>query len=220
MYPLIVEDLAFSFDGHAPLFQQLTFKLERGRIHRLKGKNGSGKSTLFGILQGDIPIGAILSGTLKINGKDHHLSEGTDLKGSIACVTQRFDSMLSDQLSFEDNLRSALLPAFPLPWKPLPKAQPLPPFLNRFEIDLKKPVYLLSGGQRQILSLLMILQRQPALLLLDEPTAALDAVNARLVFEFLREMVLQLNVTALVISHDEELACSYCDGIIVNLLTK
>lgn len=219
MYPLIVEGLNFSFDGHAPLFQQLTFKLERGRIHRLKGKNGSGKSTLFGILQGDIPPGSTLSGTLKIDGKNHCLRR-TNLKGSIACVTQRFDSMLSDQLSFEDNLRSGLLPAFPLPWKPLPQAQPLPAFLNRFEIDLKKPVYLLSGGQRQILSLLMILQRQPALLLLDEPTAALDAVNARLVFEFLREMVLQLNVTTLVVCHDEELASSYCDGIIVDLLNK
>lgn len=211
---LSVDDLCFRFEGHPPLFHKLTFQLEKGKIHRLKGKNGSGKSTLFGILQGDIPPGATLSGTLKIAGTLH--SE-TNLKNAIACVTQRFDSMLSDQFSFEENLRSALLPAFPLPWKPLPKPQPLPAFLSRFDINPTKPVYLLSGGQRQILSLLMILQRQPALLLLDEPTAALDAVNARLVFDFLRELASQLSVTALVVCHDEELAISYCDGITLNM---
>ena len=69
-------------------------------------------------------------------------------------------------------------------------------------------MHQLSGGQRQILALMMKLQGNPGLLLLDEPTAALDEENAGLVFDFLKGLPL----TVLAVCHDEELVERYTTG--------
>ena len=61
-----------------------------------------------------------------------------------------------------------------------------------------------SGGQRQILSLMMVLQREFDVLLLDEPTATLDEQNARMVFDFLHTLA-EAQITLLVVCHDPEL---------------
>jgi ABC-type lipoprotein export system ATPase subunit len=58
----------------------------------------------------------------------------------------------------------------------------------------------------------MALQKQPSILFLDEPTATLDSTNAHMVFQFLRALIEEFQLTALVICHDEELAASYRSG--------
>ena len=100
---------------------------------------------------------------------------------------------------------------FPHPFSRLKQPHFYPDFLKQFHIDVSKPASKLLEGQRQILALLIVLQRERNFLLLDEPTATLDEQNAMIVFEFLKTLTIQ-NVTILVVCHDRELVNRYANG--------
>ena len=194
-----IHNLSYKHHKLAPdFFKDLSFQLEKGKMHALHGKNGMGKSVLLHLLSGKIPKEGRMTGT--ING-----GENTVL------VNQRFDQMIADQISFYENLQFACMNHFPTPFSRLKEPRFYPHFLDKFHIDLSKPVSKLSGGQRQILSLLMVLQQEIGILLLDEPTATLDEQNAEIVFEFLKTLTHQGN-TVLVVCHDSELISRHADG--------
>ena len=109
--------------------------------------------------------------------------------------------MLADQFSFTDNLRLANLSSIPMLQR-LPAHQSLPDFCKRFAIDVDNPVCLLSGGQRQVLAILMAIQKQVDVLLLDEPTAALDERNAFMVMKFVDQLAKSTGMTVIIICHD------------------
>jgi len=209
---LKIANLSFQFAKDKPFFfHNLSASFEAGKIHAIYGRNGSGKSTLFRLLQGHLMADDVVSGQIQLG--DHVISISSSEKSAfnrIKMVSQKFDSMLADQLSFIENLKLASLNEFPT-FGTLPKHQPLPDFLKRFDIDMHKPVRLLSGGQRQILAILMVLQKPCSVLLLDEPTAALDDQNAAMVMEFVRNLVQTMGMTMIMICHDKELAQRYAD---------
>jgi ABC-type multidrug transport system ATPase subunit len=206
---LKIKDFSLKF-GKQLFFQDLSFELEKGGLHTLSGKNGCGKSTLLAALRGD--LSADLKGTVEIAGTPYQISHVEALREKIALISQRFDEMIADQFSFLQNLEFAKLPSRPSLLKGFQEKPFLPAFIERFGIDYHKPVRLLSGGQRQVLALLMALQKQSSILFLDEPTATLDATNAQMVFQFLRALIDEFQLTALVICHDEELASAYRSG--------
>jgi ABC-type multidrug transport system ATPase subunit len=206
---LKIKDFSLKF-GKQLFFQDLSFSLEKGGLHTLSGKNGCGKSTLLAALRGD--LSADLAGTVEIAGEAYPISDVETLREKIALISQRFDEMIADQFSFLQNLEFAKLQRRPSLLKGFQERPFLPPFIERFGIDYNKPVRLLSGGQRQVLALLMALQKQPSILFLDEPTATLDPTNAQMVFQFLRALIDEFGLTAFVICHDEELAASYRSG--------
>lgn len=194
-----VQDIYFQHDKKCPFFfEELSFSLEPGKLHALHGKNGVGKSVLLNILAGHLPL---LSGTI----------EG----GGIALVRQQFDQMLAGSFSFEENLRFATMGRFPSPFKRLSQTTDYQFLISRFNINPKIPVQKLSGGQRQILALLMVLQRPTQTLLLDEPTAALDEQNALMVFSFLETLPA---ITKLVVCHDRALINRFVTGSHLHLL--
>jgi ABC-type lipoprotein export system ATPase subunit len=129
----------------------------------------------------------------------------------VRLVDQKFDQMFADQYNFIDNLRFARLAAMPTV-APLPVHKPLPTFLERFAIDCMVPVRLLSGGQRQILAILMALQQPVEVLLLDEPTAALDEKNAIMLMDFIHQLAADSGITVLIICHDQSLVDRYAAG--------
>lgn len=126
-------------------------------------------------------------------------------------IEQDIGAMLADQLSVEENLKLAMMRKHP-GFTALPKVGPLPDFVAQLGIDQKKPVYVLSGGQRQIVGILMMLQKAKKILLLDEPTAALDEENAQQVLSFLDTIATKTETIILIISHDKELVKQYCQG--------
>lgn len=206
MKAILINKLSLSFE-QGPFFADVSLQIAPGKLHTLTGKNGSGKSTFLGALRGNVPC----QGTIEINGITYALSD-KELKRKIIYISQKYDEMIADQFSFRDNLRFAHVASHPSLWKKLFSSPSFPPLLDRFEIDYDKPVRLLSGGQRQILALLMALQKQPQMILLDEPTATLDPTNARMVFQFLRALMEEVELTALVICHDQELVDAFRDG--------
>lgn len=176
-------------------FKDLSFSLERGKVHALHGKNGSGKTLLLSILSKNTPKEAIITGEIS--------------SSSVALMKQKFDDEIVPSFTFEENLQFASLKRFPKPFFPLKSPSFIPDFLERFQINPHIPIENLSGGQRQILSLMMKLQRNVDVLLLDEPTATLDEKNALNVFEFIKSLT---DMTVLIVCHDKELIYKYVDG--------
>lgn len=198
-------DIDFRHSSESPyFFKGLSMQLEPNRIHALHGKNGAGKTVLLNLLRGKVPPGAVVKG--KILGSE-----------KVALVNQRFDHMLVESFSFAENIQFARMKRFPSPFSKLKGASPYPELLRTFHIDPNKPVFQLSGGQRQILALLMVLQQNKEILLLDEPTATLDEENAKMVFEFLRALP---HLTCLVVCHDVDLIRHYATGNHFHLLVS
>lgn len=209
---LSIIDLTFSFNEQGPVFfDRVSASFVSGRIHFIRGKNGSGKSTFFRILKHDMLTGERVSGELILNGHTYALRAGA-YEHLVGMVHQKVDAMLVDEASCIENLQLALLSTYPTV-APLPAPPEIPAFVSRFGIDPHIPVKRLSGGQRQIVAILMALQKKISVLLLDEPTAALDEVNAAMVISFLEQLAQQLQLVVLIISHDKELVEQYaCDG--------
>lgn len=201
---MIVQNLSYKHNKNAPyFFHGLSFSLEKGKIHALHGKNGVGKTILFNILHRMTDKNAIVSGEIIAN--------------DVCLMNQRFDQTLADQFTFLENLHFAHISAFPSLLSTVKKKSIFCEIIEKFNIDPAIPVYRLSGGQRQILALLMKLQKQPQNLLLDEPTATLDQQNAILVFEFLKTLK---DVTIFTICHDKDLIHRYANGQHLHLVIE
>lgn len=214
-YALQVHSLNFHFETQStPFFKDFSLDLEEGKIHRLKGKNGTGKSTLFSLLRGDLTPTSRCTGKIQIGQNQFHLSPNAPslLKGNCSLVNQRFDRLIADQFTFEENLQFAQFSRCPSICRSPTPLSTHPHFIRFFGIDKKLPARMLSGGQRQILALSMVLQNNPRLVLLDEPTATLDPQNARLVLEFLKEISNLERTTFFMICHDDEIAEEYTTG--------
>lgn len=211
-----IKNLSFQF-AHTDykLFDTVSCELPHTGMSFIQGKNGSGKSTLFRILRGDIKKQEKVSGSLVINTDEYHLEKKHDrerIKHTVRLVIQDFDTMLAPEFTFLENLRCALMSEHPS-LQNQSKELMLPGLVKSFGIDYNTPVRLLSGGQRQILAILMVLQKQTDVMLLDEPTAALDEKNGELVMSFLHELLkLNRNLHIIIICHDFDLVQKYGTG--------
>ena len=210
-----IKKLSFKFDKNAQyFFNDLSIDFAAGKINFIQGKNGVGKSTLFNILQGNIPASSLISGEFELGKQIVSAQQNaidSNMSYQVKMVQQQFDKMLALNFTFDQNLQIAQLNQYPGLGQ-LPKVHSVPHIINNFSINRNIPIQLLSGGQRQILSILMVLQKPTKLLLLDEPTAALDEKNADMVMQFLQELIKETDITILVISHDTELVKKYAQG--------
>lgn len=210
-----IRNLSYKFDKNSEqyFFKDLSVACTPRTITFIQGDNGVGKSTLFAILQGIFEKNAFLNASITLDGTTY-VTDAHRLPLSftqqVHTVQQHYDRMIAPQCTFMENLQLANLPAYPT-LQALPQASLLS-LVEQLGIDMNKPAYLLSGGQRQLLSILMALQKPTQVLLLDEPTATLDKKNARLVMDCLYQLAARLGVTMLVICHDKELVAEYAGG--------
>jgi ABC-type lipoprotein export system ATPase subunit len=201
---IALENLSFCFNNQKQLFDNFACQLPEPNIYFLQGKNGTGKSTLFKIMQGELTA---QSGSISFNGSTFKLGSPEHRNFAhehISSVPQKFDQMLAPQFTFTQNLQFAQITQYP-GLELLPEQPELPELLQKFSIPFDQPVEKLSGGQRQILAIIMALHKVTTLLLLDEPTAALDQENTGMVMEFLQVLQQQKNLTIIIICHDQDL---------------
>jgi len=213
MKGLLLRAISFSFNKtQTPFFNDLSTSFERDALHFIMGKNGVGKTTLFRILGGNYPADSMIAGTICIDDTCYDLTDARNkqqLKTRVQLVTQNPKDMTIGCLTVEENMQMASLGHLPK-FAPLPSAKPLYDIQKQYGISPLMRVDDLSGGQRQVLAILMALQRHCSIVLLDEPTAALDDKNSALVLACIKEIVSK-GIIVLFITHDKELARLY-DG--------
>lgn len=188
--------------------QKVSLELAEGDFATIVGSNGAGKSTLFNAITGAFFVDEgqiILAGENITYQKEHirskvigHLFQDP-LKGT------------APNMTIEENMALAYLRASTASHaffsrisnkeKQMFKEQ-LSLLDMGLEDRMKQPVGLLSGGQRQALTLLMATMVTPKILLLDEHTAALDPATADKVLALTRKIVAERNITCLMVTHN------------------
>ena len=185
----------------------LSLHLEKGDFVTILGSNGAGKSTLFNAIAGTFTVD---SGTIRLDGAN--ITNQPDYKRS-KYIGRMFQDPLkgtAPTMTIEENLALAYMRASSShsPFSIITKADraDFRDRLAQLELGLEDrmshPVGLLSGGQRQALTLLMATLVTPKLLLLDEHTAALAPATAEKVLDLPKQIVHDNNNTCLMITHN------------------
>ena len=186
--------------------RDLSLHLDPGDFVTIIGANGAGKSTLFNAIAGSFYTD---SGSIFLAGRDITFLPEYRRAKIIGRLFQ--DPMLGNApgMTIEENLALAAGTG----WLSHVTRAEKDAFRDRLalldmglENRMKQPVGLLSGGQRQALTLMMATMADPKLLLLDEHTAALDPGTAEKVLNLTREIVEQDHLTCLMITHNMQSA--------------
>ena len=199
--------------------RNLSLEIRDGEFVVIIGSNGSGKSTLLNLLFGSLFPD---TGKILINGND--LTALPEYRRSrwISMVFQNPGNGTAPELSLLENFRLAALRTA--------RKRIMPgidePFRNRVAAKVKElgmglehkldmPMGNLSGGQRQALTLLMAVMDKPGILLMDEPTAALDPKSAALVMELAADINRRMGVSILLVTHSMKQALQYGNRLLL-----
>lgn len=209
--------------------RNLNLKLEDGDFVTVIGSNGAGKSTLLNAIAGNIEAE---SGKIINNGRDITFEKEYKRARYIGRLYQDPLKGTAPHMTIEENLGLAYSRGKKMRFGFGVRKGDRKFFKDTcarlglgLEHRLKSEVGLLSGGQRQALTLLMATLETPELLLLDEHTAALDPKTSRQILKITDEIVRQHRITTLMITHNIPNALEYgnktlvmCHGEILTIL--
>lgn len=197
---LWVRDLAFAYDGFEVL-RGVSFRVSPGRFAVIMGRNGCGKSTLFRVIAGLLKP---QRGSIRVFGCDLHDLGFRDRTHLIGFLPQQHHAIFPFRV-FDVVLtgRAAHVGLNP---KPQDREAAMEA-VARLSIEhlAEKPYTDLSGGEQQLVLIARVLAQKPRLLLLDEPTAHLDFVNANRLLQLIRHSLCP-EMTVVAIVHDPNLA--------------
>jgi putative ABC transport system ATP-binding protein len=204
--------------NEVPALNDVSLSIRDEEFVVVVGSNGSGKTTLLNIISG---AESCSSGSIHIAGNDvTKLPEYTRSRW-IARVFQNPLSGTASELSILDNFRLAAIRTTPKKliigvneaFKKRVREQ-IASLGMGLENKLEQPIGTLSGGQRQALTLLMSVMDETKILLLDEPTAALDPRTAALILQTAGHLIKQYRLTAIFITHNLKDAHQYGNRLI------
>jgi putative ABC transport system ATP-binding protein len=198
--------------------QDVSLQINKGEFVVMIGSNGSGKSTLLNLVAGNEICS---SGTITINGINATQLQDYQRSKWMARVFQNPFNGTAPDLTILDNFRLAALRAQPkklsigidAAFKKTVQEK-IAQLGMGLENKIAQPMGSLSGGQRQALTLLMSVMDNTEILLLDEPTAALDPRSAQVVLTLADTLVKQYNLTALFVTHNLKDAHQYGNRLI------
>ncbi len=167
----------------------LDLNVPRGAIYGLIGPNGAGKTTTIDLIMG---MGRESAGTIRVLGFDH-IKEEVEMKRRTGYVSQDIYYDAWKKVGRIVNFFRGFYPD----WDDVYCRR----LLDSLKLDWGAKIPTLSFGERTKLSLILALSHRPELLLLDEPTAGLDALSKRQIFGELLEAVQDENRTVLISSH-------------------
>lgn len=187
--------------------EHINLKVKKGELVTLLGPSGCGKTTILRTIGGFLEC---TEGSILIDGKNvEHLPPE---KRPTAMVFQSYN--LWPHMTVFENM------AFGLKLRKIPKAERQHQIMNMLELIKmtgmeKKYPGQLSGGQQQRIAIARSLLLKPDVLLLDEPFSALDAKIRSQMREELRKIQIDLNITVVFVTHDQEEAMALSDRIVV-----
>jgi putative ABC transport system ATP-binding protein len=204
-----LNNISVIFGKKTPLqnrvFHQLNLKIHTGEFVTVIGGNGAGKSTLMSVLSGDIPTdeGSVILDNI-------HVTDWPPYKRAQLISRVFQDPLLGSyaDLTIEENLSLAWSRGKRRTFKMALHRTNRKYFKERLaeigiglENRLTDKIGLLSGGQRQAVSLIMATLQPSKILLLDEHTAALDPKMERLILTLTQQLIQEKQLTALMITH-------------------
>lgn len=188
--------------------RNLSLKLDEGEFVTVVGSNGAGKSTLFNAICGSFIVD---SGHILLDKEDLTYKTEHYRARRIGRVFQDPMKGTAPNMTIEENLALAYTRSSQYS-NPFARAitkkkvaffqENLARYNMGIEDRMKTKIGLLSGGQRQVVTLLMCTLSIPKLLLLDEHTAALDPATAEKVMEITRQIVSENKITTMMITHN------------------
>lgn len=208
---LTLKDVSLTFNpgtvDEKKAIDNLSLHVKKGDFISIIGANGAGKSTLFNLIAGSFISD---TGSIELDGEDITLMEEHIRSKSIGRLFQDPMKGSAPGMSIEENL---YLAAGKGGWFSRIGKQDRDEFREKLselnmglEDRMRQPVGLLSGGQRQALTLLMATMNPPKVLLLDEHTAALDPGTADKVIALTERIVRESGLTCLMITHNMQSA--------------
>ena len=213
---------------HTPLLHDVTFSIQRGERVGLIGESGSGKSLTALAVMGLLPEGLAATGDVRLSGRTpaarNLLAVGeremARLRGdSMSMVFQEPMTALNPTMRVGDQVAEVMLLHRTQPSRRAARSRVVE-LLER--VDLPDPANLarsypheLSGGQRQRVVLAIALANDPALLICDEPTTALDVTVQATVLDLVVRGVEERDAAMLFITHDLGVVATVCERVLV-----
>lgn len=217
-----LENIEIIFGGGTPdenhVLRNMSLNINKGDFITIIGSNGAGKSTLFNVISGKYTP---TSGKVFFNDKE--ITQLAEYKRA-QWVGRIFQDPLlgtAGNMSLEDNMVITHKKGFKALKISLNQElrkvfqKELTQLDMNLENRLKDSVGLLSGGQRQALTLLMTVLSRPEILLLDEHTAALDPRNAAKVLELTKKFIEEYQLTAMMVTHNMQQAIDYGNRLLM-----
>ncbi|MGX9347152.1 sugar ABC transporter ATP-binding protein [Microbacterium sp. KNMS] len=187
--------------------------LRPGEVHALMGENGAGKSTLIGALTGTVPI---RSGEVRIDG-DESVPVGVARSRAQGIATVFQETRLSPHLTVAENvmLGNEIRGRLGIDWKAnRARTQEVLARLGLDDVDPRAPLTALSPAVKQLVAVARALVLEPRVLILDEPTASLDAAEVRTLLRVVRGLR-DRGVAILFVSHFLEHVFAIADRMTV-----
>ncbi len=190
--------------GSTSLYDGFDLTLPARQITSVFGPNGCGKSTLINMIAGILPYDG---GSIVIDGKS--------IKNTcVAYVFQNYREAMFPWLRAVDNI------CYPLKYMKLDAAEGergLGRLLADFDVrfDVNRYPYELSGGQQQLISIMRALIVEPEVLFLDEPFSALDYELTLMMRDQLQRVIVERQITTLLVSHDLDEAIYLADHLLM-----
>lgn len=209
---LEINDISISY-GACEVLQEISFSLEPGCVVVLLGANGAGKTTLIKALNGTLPLS---SGEVTLDGKRIADISRRAIAQNIAIVAQENETRFPVTV-LEFVLSGRFVHGNAFGWESDADVE----YARRALVDCDlagfetRLMNHLSGGERQRVVLARALATGAKILLLDEPTANLDLAHQAMMFRLVRERCAHSNYSAIVITHDLNLAAEFADEIIM-----
>lgn len=211
-----LDDVSFSYGHEAQnALDHVSLAIEKGEFVGVIGPSGAGKSTLAAVMSGAIPhhyTGQLFGATL-VDDRDTCEITLTDISRVVGSVLQDIDAQMVAPIVEDEMLFG--LENFGIPHDQIEER--ISQTLTTVGIsDLRhREIATLSGGQKQKVAIAAIIAMAPDVLVLDEPTAALDPASSTLVFDTLRQINREHGITVVVIEQKVALLSKYCSRVLV-----
>ncbi|MBV9242909.1 MAG: ABC transporter ATP-binding protein, partial [Acidobacteria bacterium] len=207
-----VGDISVTY-GERAVLEGVTFDLPDGKVLALLGANGAGKTTLVRALNGTVSLSA---GEIVIDGKPlSHLSR-REIARRVAVVAQENETRFPVTV-LEFVLSGRFVHGAAFGWETDADVHAARCALEECDLAEFGSRYMneLSGGERQRVVLARALATNARILLLDEPTANLDLAHQAMMFRLVRERCDRDGASAVVITHDLNLAATFADEVLM-----
>lgn len=199
------QNVSFAYENGTPILQDINLSVESGEAVGIIGANGAGKSTLIKLLLGLMPC----QGTITVDGMPVEKKNFAEIRRKIGYVLQDSDNQMFMPTVYEDMIFA-----------------PMNYGLSRQEAEAKVDAVLeqlnltelkhrynhkISGGEKRMAAIATILTMDPEVMIMDEPSNALDPFNRRAVIN----TVNTLPMTKIIVSHDLDLILDTCRRVVL-----